>query len=130
MDKQFKLPEIQMIFVKGDTLHFPQRPKLKPGQYPGPRSLVTSLISDFYISKYEITQLQWKYVMSNNPSSIIGDNLPVTNISWRDAQIFCSKLNNLTGKQYRLPKEVEWEFAARGGVKSQKYLYSGGNSFK
>jgi formylglycine-generating enzyme required for sulfatase activity len=84
---------------------------------------------DFYIGKYEVTQTQWKSVMGNsdNPSHFKGDNLPVENVSWDDVQKFINKLKTLTGKNYRLPTEAEWEYAARGGAKTKGYKYSGGN---
>ena len=84
-------------------------------------------VSDFYIGKYEVTQAQWKAVMGNNPSHFEGDNLPVENVSWNDVQEFITTLNAQTGKQYRLPTEAEWEYAARGGNQSQRYKYSGSN---
>ena len=84
-------------------------------------------VSDFYIGKYEVTQAQWKAVMGKNPSKNQGDSLPVENVSWTDVQKFISCLNDLTGKEYRLPSEAEWEFAARGGNKSKKYKYCGSN---
>ncbi len=84
-------------------------------------------VSSFYMSKYEVTQKQWKAVMAANPSSFKGDDLPVESISWTDVQKFISKLNKLTGKKYRLPTKAEWEFASRGGTKSLGYKYSGGN---
>ncbi|HNW90511.1 MAG TPA: SUMF1/EgtB/PvdO family nonheme iron enzyme [Bacteroidales bacterium] len=74
-------------------------------------------VGSFNIGKYEVTQAQWKSVMGSNPSSFKGcDNCPVENVSWNDVQEFIKKLNSLTGKKYRLPKEAEWEFAARGGA--------------
>jgi len=82
----------------------------------------------FYIGKYEITQAQWRAIMGANPSRFKGDNLPVENVSWDDCQAFISKLNAITGKNYYLPTESEWEYAARGGNKSQNYEYSGSNS--
>ena len=85
-------------------------------------------LSDFFIGKYEVTQAQWKAVMGENPSNNKGDNLPVEQVSWNDVQEFISKLNVLTGKQYRLPTEAEWEFAARGGISSKNYKYSGSNT--
>jgi len=85
-------------------------------------------ISDFFIGKYAVTQAQWKAVMGDNPSYYKGDNLPVERVSWNDAQEFISRLNALTGKQYRLPTEAEWEFAARGGISSKGYKYSGSNN--
>lgn len=86
-------------------------------------------IRSFKIGKYEVTQAQWKAVMNNNPSKFQGDNLPVTNVSWNDVQEFILKLNNKTGKKYRLPTEAEWEYAAKGGQSSNVvYKYSGSNS--
>ena len=68
--------------------------------------------------------------MGNNPSRFQGDNLPVENVSWNDIQEFIKKLNRLTGKKYRLPTEAEWEYAARGGKKSQGYKYAGSNTVR
>lgn len=81
-------------------------------------------VSNFYIGKYEITQAQWVAIMGENPSKIKGDNLPVENVSWLDVHVFIEKLNKVTNKQYRLPTEAEWEFAARGGKNSKGYKYS------
>lgn len=79
----------------------------------------------FAIGKVEVTQAQWKTVMGSNPSifSNCGDNCPVENVSWNDAQEFIQKLNAKTGKQYRLPSEAEWEAACRGG-ETQQYCGS------
>ncbi|GHU93684.1 hypothetical protein FACS1894156_0870 [Bacteroidia bacterium] len=85
-------------------------------------------LSSFSIGKYEVTQAQWKLIMGSNPSYFKGDNLPVENVSWNDAQTFISRLNAATGKSYRLPTEAEWEFAARGGKQTQGYKYSGSNN--
>jgi formylglycine-generating enzyme required for sulfatase activity len=84
-------------------------------------------VDDFYIGKYEVTQGQWKAIMGDNPSKFddCGDNCPVEKVSWNDAQAFIQKLNQQTGKNYRLPTEAEWEYAARSGGKNEKY--SGGN---
>jgi formylglycine-generating enzyme required for sulfatase activity len=79
-------------------------------------------ISSFYIMTTEVTQLQWKKVMGNNPSYFKGDSLPVENISWDDAQEFLTKLNQLDPtKVYRLPSEAEWEYACRAGTSSHYY---------
>ena len=85
-------------------------------------------LSDYYIGQTEVTQALWKAVMGSNPSFFEGDNLPVEQVSWNDCQVFIQKLNQLTGKQFRLPTEAEWEYAARGGRKSQGYKYAGGNN--
>lgn len=85
-------------------------------------------LSDYYIGQTEVTQALWKVVMGSNPSNFAGDNLPVESVSWNDCQVFIQKLNQLTGKQFRLPTEAEWEYAARGGRKSRGYKYAGGNN--
>ena len=82
-------------------------------------------LSTYYIGKYEVTQAEWKAVMGTNPSNFKGDNLPVVNVNWYDCQEFISKLNELTGKQFRLPTETEWEYAARGGNKSNRTKFAG-----
>lgn len=85
-------------------------------------------VSSFLIDKYEVTQKLWQAVMGNNPSHFKGENLPVEEVSWNDCQDFIKKLNRLTGLIFRLPTEVEWEYAARGGNKSNGYKYSGSNN--
>jgi formylglycine-generating enzyme required for sulfatase activity len=67
--------------------------------------------------------------MGNNPSMFKGDmQCPVENVSWNDCQEFIKKLNGITGKNFRLPTEAEWEYAARGGNKSRGYKYSGSDN--
>ncbi|MBE6314221.1 MAG: formylglycine-generating enzyme family protein [Bacteroidales bacterium] len=84
-------------------------------------------LSDFMIGKTEVTQELWQAVMGNNPSYYSGNDLPVEQVSWNDCQEFIKKLNSLTGLNFRLPTEAEWEYAARGGNKSKGYKYSGSN---
>ncbi|MCL2291024.1 MAG: SUMF1/EgtB/PvdO family nonheme iron enzyme [Bacteroidetes bacterium] len=91
-----------------------------------PRHQVT--LNSFYIAKYTVTQKQWEAVMGANPSEYRGEDLPVVGVSWGDVQLFIVKLNTLTGKNYRLPTEAEWEYAARGGNQSKRYKYSGSNN--
>lgn len=73
-------------------------------------------VSAFHIGKFEITQRQWKAVMQHNLSAHKGKELPVENVSWLDANEFCNRLSRLTGRQYRLPGEAEWEYACRAGT--------------
>ena len=85
-------------------------------------------LSDYYIGETEVTQELWEAIMGNNPSCYKGSKKPVECVSWNDCQEFITKLNNLTGKNFRLPTEAEWEYAARGGNKSKGYKYSGSNT--
>lgn len=84
-------------------------------------------LSGYYIGKTEVTQALWQAVMGSNPSYFEGDDLPVEQVSWDDCQEFIRKLNSLTGQNFRLPTEAEWEFACRGGNNSRGYKYSGSN---
>ncbi len=85
-------------------------------------------LSSFMIGQTEVTQELWQAVMGNNPSYNKGAKLPVEQVSWGDCYEFIRKLNQLTGQNFRLPTEAEWEYAARGGAKSQGYKYSGSNT--
>ncbi|MFQ5519156.1 MAG: formylglycine-generating enzyme family protein [Mariprofundus sp.] len=85
------------------------------------------LKKSFWMGKYEVTQGQFKQIMGDNPSGFKkGDSYPVERVGWFDAQAFIRQLNKATGKNYRLPSEAEWEYAARSGGRDQKY--GAGNS--
>lgn len=86
-------------------------------------------LSSYFIGQTEVTQALWTAVMETNPSNWKGDNLPVEQVSWDDCQSFITKLNKLTGQNFRLPTEAEWEYAARGGKQSRGYKYSGGSIY-
>ena len=119
---------IDMVRVEAGTFTMGATSEMKdPWDDEKPAHQVT-LTNDYYICKYEVTQALWQAVMGNNPSNFKGDNLPVENVSWKDCQKFLSKLNNTTGKSFRLPTEAEWEYAARGGKKSRGYQYNGSNN--
>ena len=92
-------------------------------------------LSSYCIGQTEVTQALWLAVMGSNPSYFSSRNnydtnlqRPVEFVSWNDCQTFITKLNQLTGKTFRLPTEAEWEFAARGGNRSKGYKYSGSNN--
>lgn len=83
-------------------------------------------LAGFFIGRHEVTQAQWKSVMAENPSFFTGDlSLPVENVSWLDAMDFIRRLNEKTGMVYRLPTEIEWEYAAR--ARGRNYKWSGTN---
>ena len=92
------------------------------------RPIHSVTLDDYYIGETEVTQELWEAVMGTNPSFISGSNNPVECVSWNDCQEFIAKLNDLTGLEFRLPTEAEWEYAARGGNKSQGYKYAGSNT--
>lgn len=86
-------------------------------------------VSAFYMGETEVTQALWNAVMDYNPSRFTGDNLPVEKVSYNEiVNDFLPKLNHETGKNFRLPTEAEWEYAARGGNRSSGYKYAGSNS--
>lgn len=87
-----------------------------------------TISKDYYMGETQVTQELWQAVMGENPSVFNGEKNPVVYVSWNDCQEFIKKLNALTGKQFRLPTEAEWEYAARGGKHSESYIYSGSNS--
>jgi len=88
-------------------------------------------LSSFMISKYDITQAQWQTIMDNNPSRNKGcEQCPVVDVNWHDVQAFITKLNEKTGKRYRLPTEAEWEHTARSGIHSMRYKYAGSEDYQ
>ena len=116
--------EGQMVFVQGGSFMMGSN---DGGYNEEPVHQVT--LSDFYIGKFQVTQFQWKAIMGGNPSHFKGDDLPVEQVSWNDVQEFIKKLNEKTGKKYRLPTEAEWEYAARGGRNTRGYKYAGSDNF-
>ena len=83
-------------------------------------------VGSFSIGKYEVTQDLWEAVMGKNPSKFRNcPRCPVEHVGWDETKMFLKKLNALTGERYRLPTDAEWEYAARGGPKSQGSLYVG-----
>jgi formylglycine-generating enzyme required for sulfatase activity len=120
--------DFDMVKVEAGTFTMGATPEQQnpSAQYAKPHQV--TLTKDYYMGKTQVTQALWQAVMGSNPSEFEGDNKPVENVSWDDCQIFIAKLNAITGKEFRLPTEAEWEFAARGGNKSQHYQYCGSNN--
>lgn len=108
----------KMVLVEGGTFQM--------GEGHGKHKVT---LTSYYIGETEVTHELWKAVMGNIPTGSInrGDNQPVNCISWFDCQRFVKELNKITGHEFRLPTEAEWEFAACGGLKSKSYVYSGSN---
>lgn len=109
--------EIDMVAIEGGSFNMGCEAGANPGE-------ICSLdefpvreveIGSFSLGKTEVTQRLWTLIMGFNPSSAICNDCPVTDISWYDTQVFINRLNRLTGKNYRLPTESEWEYAARKG---------------
>ena len=116
-----------MIRVEGGTFMMGATSEQKEDAGIDEKPVHQVTLSSFSIGKYEVTQEEWEAVMGNNPSKFKGVRLSVEQVSWNDCQTFIRKLNQMTGKQFRLPTEAEWEYAARGGSKSRGYKYAGGN---
>ena len=85
-------------------------------------------LDNFKIGQTEVTCNLWQAVMGSIPPYLQGGDYPVCNVSWYDAQLFIVKLNQLTGRKFRLPTEAEWEYAAKGGKKSHDCCFSGSNT--
>ena len=117
--------EFTMVYVEGGTF-------MMGGDdaevYEEERPVHEVTLSDYYIGETEVTQKLWKAVMGSNPAKIKGKNFPVECVGWNDCQEFISKLNEITGENFSLPTEAQWEFAARGGNYSKGYKYSGSDN--
>lgn len=117
------------FYISCNTCSGTGKIEVKPQDYLRERPVHTVRISrPFYLGKYEVTQAQWMAVMGDNPShnqfhkEYVGDDKPVTLVSWNDVQKFIAKLNILDpDKNYRLPTEAEWEYACRAGSMTVYY---------
>jgi len=133
-----------MIMVKGGSFKMGAN-----DGYDDEKPVHNVSLSDFYICKYETTVAQYRAFcmatgrkMPADPNEawyeehdMVGkwiwvDNNPITNITWYDAEAYCKWLSEISGETYKLPTEAQWEFAARGGLKSKGYKYSGSNNIK
>ena len=118
----------EMVRVEGGTFRMGATSEQEENAYDSEKPVHSVTLSGYYIGKTEVTQVLWEAVMGINPSRFKGDYLPVENVSWDDCQEFIRKLNSMTGQNFRLPTEAEWEFACRGGNNSRGYKYSGSNN--
>lgn len=124
---------LEMVKIAAGTFKMGS-PETEAGRDDDETPHEVTLTFDYWLGKYEVTQNQWKAVMGENPSHFKNSgSYPVENVSWEEARSFCAKLNELLkdqmprGYHFDLPTEAQWEYAARGGEKSRKYKYSGGD---
>ncbi len=123
-----------MIAVEGGTFTMGCTSEQGSDCYDWEKPAHAVTLSDYYIGETEVTVGLWRAVMGSDPSYFKkGDNYPVECVSWDDCQTFVQKLNSLLssqlgGKRFALPTEAQWEYAARGGRKSNGYKYSGSNT--
>jgi formylglycine-generating enzyme required for sulfatase activity len=114
--------ELEMVSIPGGKFTMGSlREESESGEDERPRHIVT--VNSFFMGKYPITQVQWRAIASlpkikhnldPDPSCFKGDNRPVERVNWYDAEEFCARLSQKTGRLYRLPSEAEWEYACRG----------------
>lgn len=138
----------KMIYVEGGTFTMGATPEQKKVLLPDFPSFLLDILDNalpthkvrldsYLIGETEVTQELWDAIMNSKCSELlniedkdyykIGKKYPMHSVSWYDAQEFCEKLSRLTGRKYCLPTEAQWEYAARGGKYSKKYVFSGAN---
>lgn len=134
---EMEIPE-NFVLIKGGT--FQMGSSESEAWRSADETQHTVTVSDFYMSKYELTQKEYEEITGNNPSNFSGENLPVENISWLDAAAFCNARSEKEGLTpaytidgqnvswdrsadgYRLPTEAEWEYACRAGTTTPFYM--------
>lgn len=122
---------IEMVLVEGGTFNMGCTPEQEEDALDNEKPVHSESVESFYIGKYEVTQKLWNAVLGteyNNSHNTKCEDCPVENVSWDDAQAFIARLTILTKKKFRLPTDIEWEYASRGGNRSKGYKYSGSNN--
>ena len=115
-----------MVYVEGGTFIMGDTEEtIVDNATPHPVTL-----SPFHIGKYEVTQGQWRAIMGYCNTPAKGENLPVYQISWAEAMEFVARLSELTHLDIFLPTEAQWEFAAKGGIKSLGFVYAGSYNYE
>ena len=134
--------EFQMIYVEGGTFRMGATEEQGDDAYDREKPVHSVTLSDYYIGKFEVTQGLWEVVMGTTISEQrdktdaslwlngVGTDYPMYHVNWDEAQEFCKKLSELTGRKSALPTEAQWEYAARGGKYSRGYKYSGSNDIE
>ncbi|NET60993.1 MAG: formylglycine-generating enzyme family protein [Symploca sp. SIO2E6] len=115
---------LEMVAIPGGTFMMGS-PDTEKGRSDDESPHHSVKIKPFYLSKFTVTQAQWKAVaalakvsrdLDVAPAYFKGDNLPVELVSWHDSKEYCARLSRKTGRVYRLPSEAEWEYACRAGT--------------
>ena len=120
--------EFKMVYVYGGTFMMGATDEQVIEAQDDEKPIHEVVLSNYWIGETQVTQALWEAVMGDNPSVFYGEtDLPVESVSWNDCKTFITKLNEITGKTFRLPTEAEWEFAARGGNSSKGFKYAGSN---
>jgi len=101
--------KLEMIYVPGGTF------MMGSNESDSEKPIHPVTLQPFFVGKYPVTQAQWEAIMGNNPSKFKGANRPVETVTWDDAMQCCAKLSQLTGQQYRLLSDAQWEYACRAG---------------
>ena len=117
-----------MVAVPGGTFQMGATPEQEKEALQDEYPLHDVTLDRFYISETEVTQEFYQKVMGVNPSIHKGGNLPVENVSYEDALAFCAKLTSLSRREYSLPTEAQWEFAARSRNSKLGFIYAGANN--
>ena len=128
--KTFTVKDItfKMVKVEGGTYTMGATAEQGTEPQPNEKPAHEVTVGDFFIGQTEVTQELFEAVMEFNPSYTRWPKCPVDKISWKDCQAFVEALNELTGENFRLPTEAEWEYAARGGKYSKGYKYAGSDN--
>ena len=121
--------QFEMVYVEGGTFRMGATEEQGEDAFDRANPVHRVTLSSHLIGKHEVTQALWEEVMGSNPSyNKQGGDYPVEHVSWNDCQEFIEKLNARTGMMFRLPREAEWEYAARGGNRSKGYKYAGSDN--
>ena len=119
---------MDMIYIEGGTFMMGATTEQGEDSWDNEKPTHQVIVSSYHICKHPVTIREWEAVMGKSKYITSEPCHPVHNVTWNDCHQFIERLNSLTGKNYRLPREAEWEFAARGGNNSMGYKYSGSDN--